>query len=117
MGLERGREDGNWDRSGGRRGLRTAAIFAWRLGGIRVAAGAFMFAIFDDGGRRTGAGVAGALIGDEDEPAAADVVSIEGREWAEEEQGGQGGQGRQGEPGELGGQVSATTKQWQAGLI
>lgn len=35
--------------SGGRAGyaVRTAAIFAWRLGGMRVAAGAFMFAIFD----------------------------------------------------------------------
>lgn len=60
----------------GSRGVRTAAIFAWRLGGIRVAAGAFMFAIFDDGGRRTGAAVTDALIG-EFEAAAVAAVSIE----------------------------------------
>ena len=31
----------------GRSGVPTAAIFAWRLGGMRVAAGAFRFVIFD----------------------------------------------------------------------
>ena len=74
----------------GSRRIRTAAIFAWRLGGIRLAAGVFIFAIFDDGGR---AGVTGALIGEFEAAAgAAAVVSIEwgGRgedEWKGEDEG------------------------------
>ena len=70
MGSGRGKERG---------ALRTAAIFAWRLGGMRVAAGALMLvAICDGGGRRTGAGATDALIGDDDEElAGAADVSIE----------------------------------------
>ena len=79
--------------SGRRSGVRTAAIFAWRLGGIRVAAGAgaFMFAIFDDGGRRTGAATKDALIGEGVEfeaAAAAAVVSIASEGRASEQVGG-----------------------------
>ena len=55
--------------------VRTAAIFAWRLGGMRVAAGAFMFAIFDGWGRRP-AGVA-VVVG------VGDTVVIEGRDELE----------------------------------
>lgn len=78
----------------GSRRIRTAAIFAWRLGGIRLAEGVFMFAIFDDGGR---AGVTGALIGGFEAAAgAAAVASIEwsGRgedEWKSEDEGAERG--------------------------
>ena len=45
---ERGIDVGIGGRVGedGRSGVPTAAIFAWRLGGMRVAEGAFRFAIF-----------------------------------------------------------------------